>query len=125
MRLGGRCGIDGARVLLSQGGIHAAFQCFGVSRLLARPSLASTVTGSQALFVAMSETKTVLVTKQFVHSGKTAAGGWTASQLNLIGVEWPPESGWINRAEGNEISKADADTFLEIGRQSYRKLRAR
>lgn len=73
----------------------------------------------------MSETKTVLVTRQFVHSGKTAAGGWTASQLKLIGIEWPPESGWINRTEGNEISKADADTFLEIGRQSYRKLRAK
>ncbi len=71
----------------------------------------------------MSEAKTVLVTKQFSHSGKTAAGGWTATQLRLISVEWPPESGWINRTEGNVISKADADTFLEIGRQSYRKLR--
>lgn len=73
-----------------------------------------------ALFVTMSDPDTVKITKAFIHKGKTLNGGWTAAQLKLVGIDWPPESGWIYRIEGNSISTQDAQSFLKIGMDTHR-----
>lgn len=35
-----------------------------------------------------------LVTKELIEKAKTDKGGWKASQLKVIGVQWPPQKGW-------------------------------
>jgi hypothetical protein len=35
-----------------------------------------------------------LITKEIIEKAKSINGGWSASQLKVIGVEWPPKKGW-------------------------------
>lgn len=37
--------------------------------------------------------------------------GWTRDQLKVIGVRWPPVSGWIERAIGMKIGLAEKTRF--------------
>jgi hypothetical protein len=73
-------------------------------------------------FVAMRDSSTIQLTAPLIRSGATAAGGWTAEQLNLIGVDWPPESGWIKRAEGREVDVETFDLFLALGSKHLRRI---
>jgi hypothetical protein len=54
----------------------------------------------------------MVVTKELILAGKTGSGGWKAKQLKIIGVSWPPEKGWMDRAVGRLISNEDADRFV-------------
>jgi len=38
----------------------------------------------------------VVVTREFIMSGRSPNGAWTRAQLALIGVPWPPVNGWIS-----------------------------
>jgi predicted oxidoreductase len=48
--------------------------------------------------------ETFTVTRRWIEAFRTEKGGWTRSQLEAIGVEWPPIHGWKDRAEGRQIS---------------------
>ena len=52
------------------------------------------------------------VTKQWVTKHRTTAGSWTKSQIEAIGVDWPPSKGWISRVAGTEITQEQKDTFM-------------
>ncbi len=54
------------------------------------------------------------ISKEFILSGKTKNGGWTKEQLALIGVNWPPEKGWMKRIEGKEITNSQASKFQRL-----------
>lgn len=41
-------------------------------------------------------------------------GGWTRAQLEILGIEWPPESGWPRRVIGTELDDIDAEAFLSL-----------
>ncbi len=47
-----------------------------------------------------------LITLEVIEKLKTRAGGWTRRDLALLGVPWPPVSGWKDRIIGNEMSPA-------------------
>lgn len=63
----------------------------------------------------------MIVTEQWIDDNRTPAGGWTAEQLRLIDVDWPPRTGWKNRAEGLRLSVAKQMRFEEIGRLGKKK----
>lgn len=63
----------------------------------------------------------VLVTNDFIVSGKSIRGGWKRAQLALIGIEWPPIAGWKARAIGRVISRQAADRFVTL-RDAPRKI---
>lgn len=56
----------------------------------------------------------VKINREFIMSGRTIAGGWRASQLKLLGVDWPPRRGWIDVLvkAGREIDSETARLFL-------------
>ena len=54
----------------------------------------------------------MIVTEDFLEQGKSEKGGYTAKQLNLFSIPWPPMKGWKNRIIGMEISDEMADQFL-------------
>lgn len=56
----------------------------------------------------------VVVTKEFIESGETGAGGYKKAQLAILGVSWPPRQGWKNRAVGREITDEDAAAYLRL-----------
>ena len=55
------------------------------------------------------------VTSEFIHRNKTQNGGWTKSQLAIVGVDFPPQKGWISRVVGMEITDEDAERFRLLG----------
>lgn len=51
------------------------------------------------------------VTEKWIHEHQTGVGGWNASQLECIGVSWPPVQGWISQTVGKEISDTQKFRF--------------
>jgi hypothetical protein len=56
----------------------------------------------------------MIITHEFLDRGMSERGGWTRSQLEILGVEWPPESGWPRRVIGTELDELDAEAFLSL-----------
>lgn len=54
------------------------------------------------------------LTRAMIDSGKSDRGGWNRPQLELLGVQWPPQQGWPARIIGREISARDYERFLEL-----------
>ena len=57
---------------------------------------------------------TFTVTKQWIHDNTTTGGSWTANQLKILGVSWPPPKGWINRVDGMELCDVDQQKFEQL-----------
>lgn len=62
----------------------------------------------------------MVVTKDFILAYKTDRGAWTRAQLSLLGVDWPPRAGWMQRVVGMELNDSDAEAFM-IARNSSSK----
>ena len=45
----------------------------------------------------------MIITNEFIELGKSAKGGYSKYKLNLLGVPWPPISGWKETLIGKEI----------------------
>ena len=60
------------------------------------------------------------VTREFILSGKSGAGGWTKRQLQILGVGWPPPKRWMKRVEGKTISDSAAKEFIALTGQKKR-----
>lgn len=60
----------------------------------------------------MDESGMVTITDELIESGKSAAGGYSKSQLALLGVAWPPVSGWKKQAIGSQITSDAAARFV-------------
>lgn len=52
-----------------------------------------------------------VITKAWINKFKSSKGGWTSSQLDAIGLKWPPAKGWVKSVVGNEISQEQANVF--------------
>jgi ribonuclease HI len=52
------------------------------------------------------------ITEEWLNQNKTPAGGYNRVQLNAIGVQWPPKSGWKTRAIGTSITMEAANVFI-------------
>ena len=55
-----------------------------------------------------------LITAEFIEAGKSASGGWSRAQLQILGVAWPPPKGWKTVVVGKSIKEADAKLFLSL-----------
>lgn len=53
----------------------------------------------------------MVITKEYILNNRTKAGAWTKSQIIALGVNYPPSTGWIDRAVGTEISEENARLF--------------
>jgi hypothetical protein len=54
----------------------------------------------------------VRITEDLLSRGRSAAGGWTRAQLELIGVPWPPVAGWKVTVLGGDLTDAEAASFI-------------
>jgi hypothetical protein len=55
------------------------------------------------------------VTEEWLRSHSTKDGGYTAVQLSLVEVAWPPQRDWMQRATGRTISDYQRRVFEAIG----------
>jgi hypothetical protein len=53
-----------------------------------------------------------LITEDLLSLGRSEAGGWTKAQLALLGVPWPPVTGWKKTVLGKQITAAAAAAFV-------------
>jgi len=60
----------------------------------------------------MNESVMVTISDELIESGKSAAGGYSRAQLALLGVAWPPVSGWKRQVFGAQITKEAAADFV-------------
>jgi hypothetical protein len=54
------------------------------------------------------------ITPEFLESGKSSNDGWSAAQLECLGVKWPPEKGDVTEKYGTYIPKRDYLEFLRL-----------
>ena len=59
----------------------------------------------------------MIITHQFIEDGMSGKGGWTAEQLSLLGISWPPSKGWKHMVVGSRIDDSCARKFLELGEE--------
>lgn len=55
----------------------------------------------------------VTITPAFIEQGANR-GSYKAAQLDILGVPWPPKSGWKQRVVGRKLTKQQADKFLAL-----------
>ncbi len=56
----------------------------------------------------------VEISEKLLTEGQSDKGGWNAAQLSLIGVAWPPVSGWKSLVIGKSITASDAAQFVAL-----------
>ena len=64
------------------------------------------------------------LTAQLLHEQATDNHGWNRAQLETIGVQWPPRSGWMREVEGQEISDQQWNQFKALAGVRRKKTRA-
>lgn len=58
----------------------------------------------------------VVLTRNLIHAGKSAAGGWNKAQLAAIGIAWSElrHRGWIDRNVGRVVTADEYAEFIEL-----------
>lgn len=51
------------------------------------------------------------ITSKWLHDNSTRGGGWTAKQLRVLGVQWPPRRGWLADLIGQRMTPAQKADF--------------
>jgi hypothetical protein len=51
------------------------------------------------------------ITRQFILENRTPRGAWTRLQIEALGIEWPPQQGWIEAAIGRELTADQVHQF--------------
>jgi hypothetical protein len=41
-------------------------------------------------------------------------GGWNKHQLELLGIKWPPQKGWLSKLVGQEVSDSDWSKVMQL-----------
>lgn len=66
------------------------------------------------------------ITLDLIEAGRSPQGGWNRPQLELLGVPWPPVSGWRDEVVGNPIAGSKAVQFVKLrGQGKDCKIRAK
>lgn len=55
-----------------------------------------------------------LITEEELESSRSLRGGWTANQFELIGVDWPPLSGWKKEILKTPIPEDNIVRFISL-----------
>lgn len=67
-----------------------------------------------AVFLCAGET--VELTDELIRAGESRRGGYSARQLEVLGVSWPPVKGWKRDVIGKQIDAASYRRFLNLTR---------
>lgn len=59
------------------------------------------------------------ITKSFINLNRTKNGGWTKRQLEIIGIPWLPQKGWIQKAIQNSIDEKQKKEFELIALKTF------
>jgi hypothetical protein len=51
------------------------------------------------------------ITKDYLNTHKTAKGGFTRKQFQILGINWQPKKGWERQVIGNELTPEEAELF--------------
>lgn len=62
------------------------------------------------------------VTKFWIKAYQSGNGGWNKKQLAAIGVDWPPQSGWIDSVTGKLITEEKKREFEDLQGLSIHKV---
>ena len=60
------------------------------------------------------ESATIELTRELIEAARTPNGGFTKSQLAVIGIEWPPQHNWIDDIVGTFITPKQLEEFNHI-----------
>lgn len=60
------------------------------------------------------------VSAEWVRSYQSVKGGWNRAQLEILGVKWPPSSGWVIQVVGRLISDEDKRRFEQLQGQTLK-----
>jgi hypothetical protein len=60
-----------------------------------------------------------IVTKDWIKKHGTKGRGFTRAQIEALGIEYPPTSGWQDRVNGKEITEEQALRFTGNKKQSH------
>jgi hypothetical protein len=61
------------------------------------------------------------LTNDLIVAGFSDGEGVTRQQIELLGVEYPPKSGWKKRLIGTEISQEKYDFFIKLRNSSKKR----
>lgn len=62
----------------------------------------------------MLKTENTILTKEIIELAKTPNGGITRSQLEAVGITWPPVENWKELVEGKELTPSLLKQFLTV-----------
>jgi hypothetical protein len=51
---------------------------------------------------------------EMIHGAATQSNGWNRKQLSVLGVPWPPPSGWLKKLEGRKVMFWQWQKFLSL-----------
>lgn len=68
------------------------------------------------------ENTLVKITYDYLDKHKTAKGAWTKKQIESLGVNWPPRSGWKQEIVGEFLTQEQARSF-EAGKTQHVELK--
>lgn len=62
------------------------------------------------------------ITAEWIQDYATRKGGWTQEQLRILGVSWPPKSGWLDKLVGQELSNEKAQQFQQLSPRGVQRI---
>lgn len=55
-----------------------------------------------------------VVTDEILESAKSSKGGYSKKQLALLGVDWPPKTGWKKAMLGKSLPSSTVAQFVAM-----------
>ncbi len=49
----------------------------------------------------------ITITPELIQSLMSEKGGWSKAALEVLGVDWPPQSGWKSKIRGKQVLASD------------------
>ena len=56
----------------------------------------------------------MIITNELIVKGKSSNGGWSSKQLKLLGVAWPPQTGWLKKLIGKKVDEKIMLKFIRL-----------
>lgn len=56
----------------------------------------------------------MILTRRVIHSAGSQGMGFNRVQLQLLGVSWPPQRGWLVRLVGTEVDDETWETVVRL-----------
>lgn len=63
----------------------------------------------------------ITLTRDLIHSAATSNCGFRKSQLEALGVSWPPKKGWLSKLAGTTVTQMQWDLFVHLGQGKKQK----